>query len=1575
MSPDSDPARANEGPTGLPKGKPLDKPGAGAAEFADPSATSARPKFNYALLLAVGGAALLMMTVLATGAIVVGWKLMRRPIVVVQAPSGGQYAPPVRYVPPGAPVTPSYSAPPGAPVPPVKYAPPTRVAPPVASTPPVAPRPNMPSPVPYGHPGSYGPPGPYGSPYGPPGYPPPGGFPPPGFPPSGPDSFASNEEDAFGSNDPRTGRPGNPGTAAPAIATGNEVIQLVSNSTIEFRDAGEAWYAARPFTAEAWVQWNPAGNPELVWDAPGGCKAFQRFDSSRGTLTVGYSLRGLEREGDVVPKIQEWHHWAVVSEGEKFTVFLDGERALGGNVPRPRNPKMPAEMGAPPLRLKAQGKVPSGMIANVRDVRISNTARYIANFTPPDDLGVDADTFARPSLAGSSRGKLRDQVDENRPARLLENAKVINYVSKGVTTTGGQTAATRPAGGPPTTAMGRGIGGVGNGAPTAASAIDLNVEVGPAVNLLADVGVTFPSGDAKIVDSQLTTAGKGAAKVEFEYEPPAQYLVDCAVTRTRGSHGFALQLVVAGKPCAVLIDDFSTAAYYSGLERIRGSRVSSKFSPARVAGEQLDNGKVSRLRCFVVKNHVVVELDGKVLVNWRGDAATLDRDGSLAIPSAGRLGICTMDASYAVDSLRVYPILKHRFDDSSAVASATRSNSPLRGSPATMSASNLQIQVSGWVDLLNDVEVVKHGGNYFKTGNDLFISAKDTPRLEFAYDLPPEYVIDAQLLRLEGQHPLLLRFPVSDRPVMLNMDGFASSGFRTGLEIVAGQSALHTPFASSGQRLPLGGMPLVKVVVLKNRVLLLVDGQTVLDWTGDPATLEIPKEFQFGAPKTSLALGTDSAFKVDHLHLWPITGTSLESGATPTQMRVENLDLKIGLPVHMLREGKPKQQVGGVGWAGNILSTSEANECSLEFGYPLPEEYIIQGQIVRKSGTDLAAVNVVVDGHACTFVMDGFASGGGPFSGLETIDGKRANDNSTSVKGRLLTIDKPVELLIAVVKNRVIAAVDGRTLVDWRGDANRLGSHLRVGRSKNLGITTCDSRVEFRGLRMAPISKSSIATNLASSSPAGGAASGDASDAGSRRVKEKMQDEAAQAEARTKLKEALGESIAKATKPDEKYKLAKEFVEVAGSENVATRYVLLLAARKMAVAGQEFEYALTLVDQVARDYEVDALALKLQTLQEAAAMAGLSTVTQERLADAAHLVTTDAEENDRLDVVEPASKIALDAVNKTKNPDKRKAFKAIRDRVVAEQQLRDKAQAAIVALQSSPDDPANNLIVGMFYSQRDDWPKALPHLAKGSNKDWAAAATLELAAKDAESRLAAGDAWFALIDAAAAAEKDAVQSHTLELLEAAAPELVGLNKAKADKRIEELKETIAAADSADPEKVAARSKKRVNSRASLQPGLMARVMVGSRTPTFAMGIAQSSDDFDAALGPLQTALNAFNSSGYFTIVAVGYIQLDQDEAVTFDVENCVCHINDVKVVDTHGNSRSTVELKLKRGRHPIKIARSVYGPPGPRFHITTVTSRRNPLLHSRLDLQTEMTKSFSVNGRTSTGQLLFGGGQ
>lgn len=150
---------------------------------------------------------------------------------------------------------------------------------------------------------------------------------------------------------------------------------------------------------------------------------------------------------------------------------------------------------------------------------------------------------------------------------------------------------------------------------------------------------------------------------------------------------------------------------------------------------------------------------------------------------------------------------------------------------------------------------------------------------------------------------------------------------------------------------------------------------------------------------------------------------------------------------------------------------------------PSTPEYqltIVAERVKGPCGLDVA---LAIDGRQVLANIDGVD---GTFAGLGLIDGKNCRDNETGRHGRLLVDGQTATFSYTVRRNGIQVALDGRQVIDWRGDPVRLSlvEGYKLPDATRLAVCEYKTVLRIRKIELAPL----ISPASASSAP--GPASG-----------------------------------------------------------------------------------------------------------------------------------------------------------------------------------------------------------------------------------------------------------------------------------------------------------------------------------------------------------------------------------------------------------------------------------------------------------------------------------------------------
>lgn len=266
-------------------------------------------------------------------------------------------------------------------------------------------------------------------------------------------------------------------------------------------------------------------------------------------------------------------------------------------------------------------------------------------------------------------------------------------------------------------------------------------------------------------------------------------------------------------------------------------------------------------------------------------------------------------------------------------------------------------------------------------------------------------------------------------------------------------------------------------------------------------------------------------------------------------------------------------------------------------------------------------------------------------------------------------------------------------------------------------------------------------------------------------------------------------------KPEDQLVLAARLLQPGREDrtNPAAWFVLLREARDLAVQAGRPRLAVEACDELAQQFEVDGLAMKLETLTQMGKSDNalvLRAVAQTALALVRQVVAEDNYEA-ALRLIDFAESI----LRKTKPDEKDLALiETRRNEVTGYRKSYPEVVAAREKLQKSPEDPQANLVVGRhlgFFHGR--WDEGLPYLARGSDAPLKNLAQRDLAQPaDPKAQLAVADEWWGLGFGGGTRRNLHAHERALYWYEAAEPALTGDDKKRASERITKAHERLAA---------------------------------------------------------------------------------------------------------------------------------------------------------------------------------------
>lgn len=138
----------------------------------------------------------------------------------------------------------------------------------------------------------------------------------------------------------------------------------------------------------------------------------------------------------------------------------------------------------------------------------------------------------------------------------------------------------------------------------------------------------------------------------------------------------------------------------------------------------------------------------------------------------------------------------------------------------------------------------------------------------------------------------------------------------------------------------------------------------------------------------------------------------------------------------------------------------------VEVPYVPPDEYDVRVVLERKGKGNSLNLGLARGERQFILILDGVG-----MSGMELIDGKGFYGNETTVKGRQVADGARAVVECSVRKGGFAARVDGRTVVDWKGDWSRVSLFpgWKMPRKGTLFVGSYESNTRIEALELLPV--------------------------------------------------------------------------------------------------------------------------------------------------------------------------------------------------------------------------------------------------------------------------------------------------------------------------------------------------------------------------------------------------------------------------------------------------------------------------------------------------------------------------
>lgn len=183
---------------------------------------------------------------------------------------------------------------------------------------------------------------------------------------------------------------------------------------------------------------------------------------------------------------------------------------------------------------------------------------------------------------------------------------------------------------------------------------------------------------------------------------------------------------------------------------------------------------------------------------------------------------------------------------------------------------------------------------------------------------------------------------------------------------------------------------------------------------------------------------------------------------SPPQQRKDTIDLL------KLIDVRKDSVEGSWSFSGSELVSPMGVWCRLQVPYVPPDEYDLAVVVIRREGQSSLEVGLASGGRQFHIGLDGWK---GDLAGLYNIEGK-SDPTEARYQGKLLHLTVPTTIICCVRKTGVSVSVEGKTIIDWKGDLSRLsaGPTWKVPRTDTLFLGAYVTKFHIQKLTITTVS-------------------------------------------------------------------------------------------------------------------------------------------------------------------------------------------------------------------------------------------------------------------------------------------------------------------------------------------------------------------------------------------------------------------------------------------------------------------------------------------------------------------------
>ena len=570
---------------------------------------------------------------------------------------------------------------------------------------------------------------------------------------------------------------------------------------------------------------------------------------------------------------------------------------------------------------------------------------------------------------------------------------------------------------------------------------------------LVDPRVDAINGSWKSERGVLISPQEWFGRIQLRYAPPEEYDLKLVVERKVHDEDFYVGLVKGDAQVGLCID-----AGHGSYTTV-GDMAPLAATVNRYEGKLLFEGKPSVVLCSVRKKSITLTVDGKKVFSypWKGDEGRGLLAGKWEIPNKKILFIGAHGTVFDIHKIILSGVSGQGHVDRSLGGGAPPpTRPPIEPRSAPLS--------KGSIDLLALVDPVKDqvAGDWSLEDKALVSKGGEHVRLMLPVIPPDEYDLRIVMERREGGDGIAFGLARGGNQWTVYVDKLPSEGGQSGIELVDNQMQTSV----RGMQMATGQPAVFEFKVRRNGFTAAKDGKTLVSWQGNTSRLSNFPKWDVPNPRALFIGQWWNTLRYTEIRLTPVSGeTRFLRGGPPPALPKNAVDL--------LAMIDPQKDAVKGDWTSDAtgLICSAGEHIRLQIPYVPPDEYDLQMTVDRREGADGLLVGLAKGNVQWAVTMDTQAPGSFR-TGFESIDGQGPSANPTTYNGPVFTNGAEIALEFRVRKAGVSVIAGGKTIIDWRGNFNRLSlpDGWKVKNSNALFLAAWGSRYHFSRIVLIPVS-------------------------------------------------------------------------------------------------------------------------------------------------------------------------------------------------------------------------------------------------------------------------------------------------------------------------------------------------------------------------------------------------------------------------------------------------------------------------------------------------------------------------